>query len=242
MFGLLYGIKHKSTLIKMKLTREQSLIIGVSIGLLIAVFFVIRKLTPFKKRVVEEANREWARFGYQTRDKEGNWIQIGHKEDDDGFFQRVGDYWRNIGWNDTDGRSSAYWSSAFISFIMGGVGRLFGIPFKETHRHSNYINEYVKNRKEGKLKAPFVAYELYEKPAEVGDLLCYAYGDTEDNPYHNTGKYKSHCDIVVNKTDSEIEVIGGNVANSVSKKVLKHQNGYITDTNNRWFAIIKNNA
>ena len=66
----------------MKLTRQQSIIIGVSIGLLIAVFFVIRKLTPFKKRVVDSANEEWARFGYQTRDKDGNWIQIGYKEDD----------------------------------------------------------------------------------------------------------------------------------------------------------------
>ena len=228
----------------MKLTRQQSIIIGVSIGLLIAVFFVIRKLTPFKKRVVDSANEEWARFGYQTRDKDGNWIQIGYKEDDDrGFAQRVGDYWRNIGRDNIDGNDGTYyWSSAFISFVMGNAGRLFGIPFKETSSHSRYIRQYVKNRKESKTNAPFVAYRLHELPAEVGDLVCYAREDTEDDPYDRESSYPSHCDIVVNKTDTEIEVIGGNVNDSVSKKVLTHQNGYITDTNNRWFAVIKNNA
>ena len=222
---------------------RNAILIGVGIGILALAFFVIKKLTPFKKRVVDEANREWARFGYQTRDKEGNWIQEGYKENQDGWFQRVGDYWRNIGRNNIDGRDGDYyWSSAFISFIMGGVGRLFGIPFKETSSHSRYIREYVKNRKEGKTNAPFVAYQLHELPADVGDLVCYARGDTEDNPYDRTSSYESHCDIVVNKTDTEIEVIGGNVRNSVSKKVLKAENGYITDTNNRWFAVIKNNA
>jgi hypothetical protein len=206
-------------------------------------YFVFRKKTPFKKAVVEEADKEWRRWGMQTRDKDGNWIKIGGKENKGGFIARVGQYWKNLGWNDVDGSSpDHYWSSAFISWIMGGVGRAFGVPFKETHRHSNYIQEYVQNRKQGNLNADYVAYRLHEKPAEVGDLVCYAREDTEDDPYDRTSKYASHCDIVVKKTKDEIEVIGGNVGNSVSKKVLRAIDGYVVDDNNRWFAVIKNNA
>ena len=206
-------------------------------------YFVFRKKTPFKKAVVEEADKEWRRWGMQTRDKDGNWIKIGGKENKGGFIARVGQYWKNLGWNDVDGSSpDHYWSSAFISWIMGGVGRAFGVPFKETHRHSNYIQEYVQNRKQGNLNADYVAYRLHEKPAEVGDLVCYAREDTEDDPYDRTSKYASHCDIVVKKTKDEIEVIGGNVGNSVSKKGLRAIDGYVVDDNNRWFAVIKNNA
>ena len=219
------------------------LYIALGIVTLGVAYFVFRKKTPFKKAVVKEADREWRRWGMQTRDKEGNYIQRGGKEDENGFFQRVGQYWRNLGWQGVDGRSEDhYWSSAFISWIMGGVGRAFGVPFKETHRHSNYIQEYVQNRKQGNLNADYVAYRINEKPAEVGDLLCYAREDTEDDPYDRTTKYASHCDIVVSKTKDEIEVIGGNVGNSVTKKVLKSIDGYVIDQNNRWFAIIKNNA
>ena len=219
------------------------LYIALGIATLGIAYFVFRKKTPFKKAVVEEADREWRRWGMQTRGKDGKYVKRGFKETDSGFVQRVGQFWRNIGWEGVDGNSDKhYWSSAFISWIMGNVGRVFGVPFKKTHRHSNYIQEYIKNRKEGNLNADYVAYRIHEKPAEVGDLLCYAREDTEDDPYDRTSKYASHCDIVVSKTNNEIEVIGGNVGNSVTKKVLSAVDGYVIDDNNRWFAIIKNNA
>ena len=52
-----------------------------------------------------------------------------------------------------------------------------------------------------------------------------------------------HCDLVVgvNKKQSNIEVIGGNVSDGVSKRILSTDNkGYLNDTNNDWFTIIKN--
>jgi hypothetical protein len=212
------------------------------IVLVAGLYILLRKLTPFKKYVVENANKEWAKFGYQTRDKEGNWIREGHKEYEEGFWQRVGDYWRQAVNRNRDGKDrDMAWSSAFISWIFLKSGGLFRIPFKTSSSHSSYIREYVQNRKKGKTNAPFVAYRIYEKSAEVGDLVCYSREDEADL-YDETGRYKSHCDIVVAKRPNEIEVIGGNVNQSVSKKVLKTMAGRVIDDNNDWFAIIKNNA
>ena len=209
----------------------------------LGVAFLLFRRSQLKRDVVAVANNEWARFGYQTRDSDGNWVVVGLKENDNAVKDRVGDYWKNVGRDSIDGSNRDYaWSSAFISFIMSKVGGMFGIPWKKSSSHSRYIREYVKNRKEGKLDEPFVAYRINELPAQVGDLVCYAREDTEDDPYDRTSSYASHCDIVVARRPNEIEVIGGNVAHSVSKKVLKAVDGYVLDDHNRWFAIIKNNV
>ena len=60
--------------------------------------------------------------------------------------------------------------------------------------------------------------------------------------YDRTSNYKSHCDIVVAKRQGEIEVIGGNVAQSVSKKVVSTDGAGRVNAGGKWFAIIKNNA
>ena len=226
-----------------KLTAKQILWICGGIAGLFIVLALIKKLTPYKKNLVKNANEEWARFGYQTI-KDGKVVKRGAREDEEGFWQRVGDYWRQaLGSRYTGKDRDVAWSSAFISWVMLKSGGLFGIPFTKSASHSKYIRDYVKNRKEGKLNAPFVAYRINEKPAEIGDLVCYS---RENNPdlYDKTGAYKSHCDIVVatNPQKNEIEVIGGNVAQSVSKRIVKTTNGVVNDNNNKWFAIIKNNA
>jgi len=225
-----------------KLTPKQIIWTSVIITSVIGILLLIRKLTPYKKYLVKNANEEWARFGYQTRDKNNNWIKQGRKEYEDGFWQRVGDYWRQgVGKKYTGKDRDVAWSSAFISWVMMKSGGLFGIPFTKSGSHSKYIRDYVKNRKEGKTNAPFVAYRINEKPAEIGDLVCYSRESSTDM-YDKTGSYKSHCDIVVAKRPNEIEVIGGNVNQSVSKRVLSTQNGRVIDPHSKWFAIIKNNA
>jgi hypothetical protein len=222
-------------------TNKQKIIIGVSIGVTALVGFLLFKKSTYKKNVIKFANNEWAKFGYQERDADGNWIRQGRKENEDGWYQRVGMYWKGIGKN-YDGRDrDVAWSSAFIGWVMGGIGGVLGVPFTKSASHSKYIRDYVANRKEGRLDAPFVAYRLNEKPAKVGDLLCYSRESATDL-YDKTGSYKSHCDIVVAVKPNEIQVIGGNVNQSVSKKVLKAQSGYLLDTRSKWFAIIKNNV
>ena len=60
--------------------------------------------------------------------------------------------------------------------------------------------------------------------------------------YDRTSNYKSHCDIVVAKRPNEIEVIGGNVNQSVTKKILTTDQMGRVAMGGKWFAIIKNNS
>ena len=117
----------------------------------------------------------------------------------------------------------------------------FGIPFIKSSAHNKYIREYIANRKEGRLSAAFVGYRISEVSPKVGDLVCY--GREGQGGYDATNSYKGHCDIVVAKRPGEIEAIGGNVSDSVTKRILStDKKGRLIDRNNNWFAIIKNNA
>ena len=228
---------------KINFTPKQIIWASVILTGIIGALLLIRKLTPYKKNIVKTANDEWARFGYQTIGKDGKYIKQGAKEHHSGYWERVGDYWKQaLGKRYTGKDRDVAWSSAFISWVMLKSGGLFSVPFRKSSSHSRYIREYVKNRKEGNLKAPFVAYRLNEQPVAVGDLVCYSRESSTDM-YDKTGSYKSHCDIVVKKRPNEIEVIGGNVNQSVSKKVLAIDNrGIMENKSGKWFAIIKNNA
>tara|TARA_R110000744_G_scaffold329802_2_gene435352 strand:- start:3812 stop:4510 length:699 start_codon:yes stop_codon:yes gene_type:complete len=227
-----------------KITAKQIIWGSVILTGIIGLLLLVRKLTPYKKNIVKTANEEWARFGYDTTGKDGKKIRKGKQEYESGYWQRVGDYWKQaLNKNYTGKDRDVAWSSAFISWVMLKSGGLFNIPFRKSASHSTYIREYVKNRKDGNLKAPFVAYRLNEKPAEVGDLVCYSREGSSDM-YDRTGAYKSHCDIVVavDKKKNEIEVIGGNVAQSVSKKIVSTDSTGRVNAGGKWFAIIKNNA
>ena len=71
--------------------------------------------------------------------------------------------------------------------------------------------------------------------------MCYTRQNNVN--YDTTHSYKSHCDIVVNvnKKQGFAEVIGGNVTDGVTKRVVKvDSKGYLRDTTNDWFSIIKN--
>ncbi len=75
---------------------------------------------------------------------------------------------------------------------------------------------------------------------QVGDMVCYA--RQSGITYDSTGSYKSHCDIVVSTKGNQIEVIGGNVNQAVTKKILKTgYKGTLLDSSANWFAVIKNN-
>ena len=115
-----------------------------------------------------------------------------------------------------------------------------GKYFNYSAAHTDYIREAIQNRKKN-LKHPFKAYRLEEKPVEVGDLICYSRQSGVN--YNTTGGYKSHCDIVVksNKKRGFAEVIGGNVTDGVTKRVVSiNKNGKLIDKTNQWFTIIKN--
>ncbi|WP_301337827.1 DUF2272 domain-containing protein [Microcystis sp. MC19] len=59
------------------------------------------------------------------------------------------------------------------------------------------------------------------------------------------GDFESHCDIVVAKNNNQLEVIGGNVGDSVAKTIVSlDDQGHIKVTKpdfRPWFVVIKNN-
>ena len=166
------------------------------------------------------------------------------KEREDGFWQRVVKYWKealNIHHIDTpdevgDGIRNP-WSAAFISWIMTKAGA--ADKFKRDASHSVYIRDSVKKRKDQVINAPFVAFKIDEVTPEIGDLVCAP--RQSGVTYDTTDNYISHCDLVVAKRTNEIDIIGGNVSDSVTQKTLKlDTNGKVKDTTRPWFVVIKN--
>lgn len=191
------------------------------------------------QKILEVANREWQFFGQQAIDKSGNLVHRGMRETDETFWQRVGIYWQEGVGRNLNGRNTDFpWSAAFISYVMKTAGA--GDRFKYSAQHSVYITWAIKNRTRNVANAAFLGFRLNERAPDLGDLVCYAReaGIGYDT---TTALYKSHCDIVVAKRAGEIDVIGGNVSNSVSRKTLAtNSSGLLADTHHPWFAVIQN--
>ncbi len=195
----------------------------------------------FKKSLVETATQEWEFFEKGTR-----------KEREDGFWQRIVTYWKEaLNRNDIDNRfdvGNVPWSAAFISWLMKETGA--GDQFKRDASHSVYIRDAVKKRKNKVVDAPFIAFKIDEVTPEVGDLVCAP--RQSGVTYDKTDSYISHCDLVIAKRAKEIDMIGGNVDNSVSKTTIELDaegkvipNGKILvngspSAKRPWFVVIKN--
>lgn len=210
---------------------------GATIGG-IALIIILRKIL-IKYRVVALADKEWQTWGYSTIDINGKQTIKGGFEADDKFKQRVGRYWKEgTGLNYDGGDRAVPWSAAFISWLYKKAGA--GDRFVYNSSHSKYITDSIANRKNGNLKAAFVGYRLNELSPKIGDMVCYSRQSGIN--YDSKGSYKSHCDIVVAVKRNQIEVVGGNVADSVTKKILRTDSkGKLIDKNYNWFAVIKNN-
>jgi phage replication-related protein YjqB (UPF0714/DUF867 family) len=187
----------------------------------------------FQQKVKDIAEAEWERFDRGRL-----------KEDEDGGWQRVGDYWREgLGINDRDGRDTQHkWSAAFISWVMKTAEA--GDQFKYSSRHSVYIRDAIQKRESNDSNAAFKGYRLNEVSPQVGDLVCFSSGeDIGKIDYDTTRNYRSHCDIVVATRPEEIDVIGGNVQASVFKKTLPvDSQGYLLacEPPPYWFVVIQN--
>lgn len=211
--------------------------IGSIVGLTLLTLLVRKLLVKY--RVVSIAKKEWEGWGMPTIQKDGTQTRKGGFEADSGFSERVNKYWREgTGQNYTGADRDVAWSSAFISYLMKKAGA--GNKFVYSPSHSKYITDSIANRKQGRLKEAFVGYKVNEVAPEVGDLVCYS--RQSGVTYDTTGSYKSHCDLVVAKRPNEIEVIGGNVNQSVAKKILAiDSKGMLKDNKYDWFSVIKTN-
>ncbi|HEX2150410.1 MAG TPA: DUF2272 domain-containing protein [Stellaceae bacterium] len=214
---------------------------------------------PFSREaVVQIALREWRAFGQQIvyPDTELPF----DNERLEGLWQRVGEYWwlaLPMGADEQgltgkhnqngivfppeqDGRFA--WSAAFVSYVMRMAGAGGRFPYSGTH--ADYINAARLNP--GRL----VAAERPEAYApQRGDLICLWRGQKlsfEDLP---AGRFASHCDIVVAIRPGLLEVIGGNVENSVALRRipvasdgrLVGPDGRVVDPDHPWFVVLRVN-
>jgi hypothetical protein len=184
----------------------------------------VLKMSNFRKNLAAIAVKEWQAWNIPEKVKEGN----------SKTMQRLRDYY--IKGTNTKESDDYYvntaWSGAFISYCMKLAGAGKNFPYSKSH--STYIVDSVKNRKQKNSKA-FKAYKPSEVTIEIGDLVCRPRQDGVT--YDTTGSYYSHCDIVTKINDDSLEMIGGNVSNSVSKTNVKLNHGKIID--NKYHAVIK---
>lgn len=210
---------------------------GALIGSTILVLVLRKLLVRF--RVSSLAQKEWRGWGSPTINIDGSIESKGGFEANRGFSDRIAEYWRvGTGQSFKGTDRDVAWSSAFISYLMKMAGA--GEKFSYSPSHSTYITDSIENRKQGKFKDNFVGYKVNEISPDVGDLVCYS--RQSGVGYDTKSPYKSHCDIVVSKKQNQIEVIGGNVNNSVTKKILRTDDkGRLIDNKYNWFSVIKTN-
>ncbi|MBR1281292.1 DUF2272 domain-containing protein [Bradyrhizobium sp. AUGA SZCCT0177] len=197
----------------------------------------------FGARAAAVALAEWQRFGGQTYDIDGNATRVGHKEGEDPYYKYVGKYWKDGVNNDTlTGLDhSVPWSAAFISWVMRTAGA--GTRFSYSPQHSVYIFRSIKDLLQARPQASYYGYQLREWKPQVGDLVCWARREGIDYNHQNGGDYPGHCDVVVEVGANEVQVVGGNVGNSVTKRPIGlNDGGFVRPTNQggeNLFAIMR---
>ena len=192
--------------------------------------------------LLEVCEAEWQFFGRSVRNLDGS-SKVGLREYDDGAWQRIGDYWREIGgaYKNLTGKDRGYaWSAAFISWCMRQAGA--GAAFPYSAGHAKYINAAIRNA--GDSSAPLIGHRLSGYKLKPGDLIGYWRGETKitfDNA-RKIGWYDSHTDIVVEVQAGKAFTMGGNVMHSVTKRAVRlGAKGDLTDKSENWFVAIQNN-
>lgn len=201
---------------------------------------------------VQAARREWEHWG---RSKPGN---IGKTERSSGFADYVYEnYFKAVVPNASASlkaqrvaaiRDDEYaWSAVAMSAFMKTAG-FSSQQFRFSEGHSEYIRDAVAARKSGDTSATFWGFRTSEAAPAVGDLVGYARKQNgtvtmaeAQTFFDKTDSYFSHTDLVVEVRPGEIDVIGGNVSDSVTMKTLRtdHGTGFLIDTSNPWFVVMK---
>jgi hypothetical protein len=193
-------------------------------------------------RILLTAIQEWSFFGGQTQFHRRS-TRRGGRENQKGYYQRVGLYWHKALGMNLDGRDrDTPWSAAFISYVMLASG-VDSHDFKGASAHSRYIHRAIQNRVQNLANAKFLGRRITEYAPKEGDLVCYS-REGANMTYDKAIKrdsYTSHCDIVVYVRQGEIGVIGGNVSDSVTLKIVQvDARGFLTDRSHPWFAVLEN--
>jgi hypothetical protein len=200
--------------------------------------------------IIRAVTEEWEEWGGSTWDVRTGTMSIRHTDDEIAFAQLVIDRYCAVGGGTPSVTDIAddryYWSAVGISAAMKKAG-FTKAEFPFAQAHSKYIRHFVAARKAGDTSAPYWGFRLNESGGEPipGDLVGYARGagmtqQKAAKRFDATSTYESHCDIVVAKRATEIDVIGFNVMDSVTKKTLPtNAAGHIVDDKHFWFVTLK---
>jgi hypothetical protein len=214
---------------------------------------------PFSRSAaVAVALREWRLWGAETYTYGQSYTQHAATmaERQQGLWQRVGEYWwegmntsqpdsRWTGKHNTRGqifpvsRNGHYaWSAAFISYVMRIAGA--GPNFPYAPDHAFYIDYAARPYRPGKL---LIAENPKDYAPRQGDLVCFARGRARNMAFKDlptTGFFPSHCGIVTGGGPGRVDVVGGNVDDSVMMQPLHATaQGLLSDNPENWFVVVK---
>jgi hypothetical protein len=200
--------------------------------------------------IIAAATAEWEHWGKSVWNVAANTSRIGHRDDESKYAQYVIDkYCSIVGVSPSlvdiqDDRY--YWSAVGMSAIMKSAGfSKQEFPFSQSH--SKFIRHFIAARNSNDQSVHFHGYRLGEAGGapDLGDIVAYARGKSMTQSkalalFDSTSNYESHTDVVVAKSGREIQVIGCNVLDSVTKKTLQlDAAGHIKDDQHFWFAVLK---
>lgn len=152
------------------------------------------------------------------------------------FFQQAGFAWKSL-----------LPSSATAAEYRAWVASSTGGEFPLSQGHSDFIRWSIRARNDKVNGAAYWGYRIDESVAvpEIGDLVGYPRAKVMTAKkalgfFEKTGSYDSHTDLVVAKRKGEIDVIGGNVRDSVTMKTLAiNDKGLVIDKEHFWFVVMK---
>jgi hypothetical protein len=203
-----------------------------------------------RQTILDAARHEWTHWGESTWNLITGRKHVGHRDDETRFARRVLEKYCAVGGGNPpliDIQDDRYfWSAVGVSAMMKSAGfdrREF--PFAQSH--SVFIRHFIAARRNNDRAAAYWGFRQAEAGGQpdVGDIVAYARGSNMTQSkaaafFDRTTRYDSHSDVVVARRAGEIDVIGANVLDSVTRKTLAlDSDGHIRDTQHHWFAVLK---
>lgn len=199
--------------------------------------------------ILKAANQEWHHWGSSTWDLVKGKKHIGHRDDEKPYARYViANYNAVAGGTPTPEEimnDHYFWSAVGISYVFHAA-QFVKTEFPFSQVHFKWIRKFIAARQSNDRSALYHGYRINEPAAvpDVGDMVGYTYANVSlqqaQSYYDRTSSYQSHTDIVVDKRPGEIDVIGFNVMDSVTKKTLPlTESGHLADPRHKWFVVLK---
>ncbi|MEI9897871.1 MAG: DUF2272 domain-containing protein [Chthoniobacter sp.] len=173
---------------------------------------VVATPASIKAQIVQQAIIEWNFWGQSTPG------HIHRTESDPVVVPHIETYW-SLGVEDPHpGDHDTPWSAAY-HFLVHAHRR----GWKRFSLQRPTFGLYLPcdtGQTEWEWNILFLGYRLKEYAPQVGDLVCWARQAGISYENQNHGAYAGHSDLVVAVNNGNVEVIGGNVSNSVTRRPL----------------------